>query len=150
MKQLPLIAQGTIDRFFVFPLLDGGPFVVELFPAAAGDLHFDKAAFQIHPERDEGESFFLGKGVELFDLPFVKEQLPIAPLFMVEEVAKAIGSNRCVLKDHFTMRDEDVRVLQAATVAAEGFDLSSEQADTRFPSVEDFVLIRSFSIGYEL
>jgi len=39
-----------------FPLLDGPPLVVELFPPGQADLHLGPALFEIEPEGDEGVS----------------------------------------------------------------------------------------------
>lgn len=145
-----LLMKISLNGPFALPFFDHRAFVVELFTFTGGYFYFDKSFFEIHGKGNESEPLFLGNRFELGDLPFVEEELSIPLFCVVEEVTEPVGGNRCIFEDDTSIGNEDIGILEASPMVAQGFDFCSQENDTRFPGIEDLILEGGSSIGYQI
>src|SRR5882724_8527062 len=120
-----------------------GALVVQLFALAEGQRDLGLPALEVDLERNQRQTLTLHRTDHLADLLPVQEKLP-RPRWLVIEVARLFvrryvqieQKNLSILNDRVGISDVGLSVPQR-------LDIAAGQNDSRFPGVEDVVVVSS-------
>src|SRR5262245_25807423 len=129
---------------------DGLALVVRLFAfhQRKGDL--DAALLHVHPQWNQRQSLLHHAASQFLDLVAVEEELAVAPFLVMGIAGVAVGTDVHVQQPDFALVNPCVAVPQVDRTFANRFHFSSEQDDTRFPGVEDVIVVEGLAIVREV
>jgi len=133
-------SDGGFGFFVAFAGAFGGALVPVLFALGEGYLALDASVFEVELDRDEGEAFLAGEGLELFDLFFVEEELARAEALVVHGVAVREGADVGVEEEALAVFEEAVGVFEVGFAFADRFNFSPAEGDATLEAVGEEVV----------
>src|SRR3954470_16237663 len=118
-----------------------GALVVKLFALAECERDFRLAAAEIDLERNQRQSLTLDGSDHLADLLPVQQELA-RPRGLVIEVARLfVGRYVQIEQKNLSILNDRVRISDVGLSVPQRLDLAAGQNDSRFPGVEDVVVV---------
>src|SRR5204862_2176318 len=127
--------------------LDRLALVVRLLPAREADLDLDLAVLEVGLQGHEGVALLAHLAAQLVDLAAVEEELAVAALGVVLEVAVAVGPDAAADQEQLPPPQLDERVAEVQPALADALHLRAHQGDAGLRALEDLVVEEGLPVG---
>jgi len=142
--------QGTVEFPFYFTFAYRVAFVHGMFSLAKADFDFGEAVFEIDPQGDKCQAFFLDTDRQPQDLAFVQQQ-PAPPFrIVVVNIALFIGIDMHADQVNLAVFHVAVTVLERNMPVAQRLDFRAPQFDAGLDAIKDMIIVmRPPVYGYD-
>src|SRR2546423_2344052 len=118
-------------------------FVVELFALAERQRDLRLAPLEVDLQRDEGQALTLNRADHFANLLAVQQELSRAGGLVIEVARLFVRRYVQVEQKNLSVLNDRVGISDVGLSVPQRFDLATGQNDTRFPCVDDVVVVPS-------